>query len=622
MHDSGPAAVFAGPGSGKTRVVALRAARLAEQGARILVTTFTNDATEEMRTRIFPMLPKSCRGEATISTLHSLCLTILKGQGTKFTLLTDEAQRKGLAEMAQAHDIEGGSSFFLMRSSFLKNTGESSLTYKHDGSYEDKEFLSVWKRYEKAKLERGLKEFDDLLIDAMHLFATNEPARQMWAEKFTHIMVDESQDMNKPQYAIALALGRLHHNVMLVGDPDQSLYAFRGADTETFRAFAKHRSTKVYELKENYRSSSSIVKLADSLIRQDENRHPIVFLPTREEGAQVRWNLFVDADVEALAVGDEILRLHESGIKFHDIAVLFRVNAQAEALERNFAALGIPYITKNSGDFYSRKEVAGTLAYLEFFNSYADEWLVSLFNVPNRKLNKSVGAELARVCSVLGKTMWEHLPNFNAPDPKTYRTLRSLYRDLLAIEERIQRIDNAGEAIKIIRQVVEIDAWLRMDEVDSKDNDRIQNVQQMQDAASHYKTIGEYLFAVRKVREEAERRKAEAKKKRKEELEAVTLCTGHSAKGLEWDIVFATGWSEGILPHRKSEDLAEERRIAYVIATRARDLLSISSIQNWNSSTVSPSQFLTGLNLSGGGLESFSATEKREEQPVFGGLFI
>src|SRR5262245_2876500 len=191
LHDSGPAAVFAGPGSGKTRVVTLRAARLAEQGARVLVTTFTNDATEEMRVRMAPLLPKGSPGSAHITTLHALCLSVLRGRGLKFTLLTDENQRRGLAEAVLAMELEGGLAGFLTRIGYLKNTGETASAYRPDHSAEDRAFASVWKSYEKAKVERNLKEFDDLLTEVCALFTDDEAARRGWADRYTHILVDE-----------------------------------------------------------------------------------------------------------------------------------------------------------------------------------------------------------------------------------------------------------------------------------------------------------------------------------------------------------------------------------------------------------------------------------------------
>ena len=624
MHDSGPAAVYAGPGSGKTRVVALRAARLTEQGARILVTTFTNDATEEMRARIKPMVPRSCLGEATISTMHALCLKILKEKGLNRKLLTDEGQRKGLAEAALAMELEDGVAGFLTRSSYLKNIGETAKTYKPDNSYEDKEFSRVWKAFEKQKKDRGVMEFDDLLVEVVNLFRHEPAVLADWSSRFTHIMVDESQDMNRPQYIIALALGKQSHNVMLVGDPDQSLYAFRGADTLTFRQFASYAATRVYELRENYRSTRAVIAFSDSLIRQEEGRHPMFFVPTREDGAPVRWNVYADAETEALAVGDEILRLVEGGASFRDISVLFRVNAQAEAFERNFAALEIPYITSKSGDFYSRKEVAGILAYLEFFESYADEWLLGFLNLPSRKLSYSVGADMRRIAQFRNKSIWEILPDFTAPDLKSHKAVRTMLNDLLDIKERLNGIRSAGEAVRLIRQTMGFDSWLKISEMNDRDNDRIQNLEQMQDAAAHYPTIKAYLEAIHKVREDAERRKQEAKKKRKE-TDSVTVCTGHSAKGLEWKVVFAVGWSEQLLPHRKAEIIDEERRIAYVIATRAKDYLSISSLQNWNNATVEPSRFLKGINIKPAEHQEAPPpilSEEVVEEATLGGLFI
>ena len=630
LHDEGPAAVYAGPGSGKTRVVTLRAARLATAGKRLLVTTFTNDATEEMRARLGQLLTKEQLAKSQITTMHSLCLQILKATGATFQLLTDEFLRRNLAETALAAELEGGVGGFLSRMSYQKNLGMTASVYKHDDSSEDMDFLRCWRAYEKAKTEKGFREFDDLILEASALLAKQPDTRRLLADRFTHIIVDECQDMNGPQYAVAFALGQEHKNLMLVGDLDQSLYGFRGADTTTFKHFSAHPRTQVYELRENYRSTRSILTFADSLIRQDANRRALAFIPTRPEGEPVTWERYPDPDMEALAVAEEILHLNKRGIAFRDMAVLYRTNAQSEAFERNFAALEIPFTIREDGDFYARKEVQGLLAYLNFFNSfggtggmaveqnsavrpasrkisqqpaaeraksptpYLDEWLLALLNVPNRKLSRSTGAQLKNYAEIRGRRIWDVLPDFRADDLKSHKGLKLLQGELKRIDDSLRNISHAGDAIRIIRAVTYFDDWLRRDEQNDRDNDRIQNVQRMQAAAAHYNAISEYLAAVQKVRDEASRRKSERKKKRRDHDE-VTLATGHSAKGLEWRYVWGVGWSEEILPHRKADDIDEERRIAYVIATRARDRFVITSLDSWNDTIVAPSRFLTGV---------------------------
>jgi len=625
LFEDGPAAVYAGPGSGKTRVVTLRAARMAEQGKKLLVTTFTSDATQEMKTRIGQILTKATMTNVHVTTMHALCLQILRGEGLKFGLLTDEFLRRNLAETAQAAELEGGVGGFLSKVSYNKNTGATSETYQHDGSSEDRDFARAWRAFEKAKAEKDLREFDDLIQSVIALFKQNEELRCRIAARYSHIVVDECQDMNAPQYRVAFALGQEHKNLMLVGDLDQSLYGFRGADTVTFQRFAAHPTTKVFELRENYRCTRSILTFADSLIRQDTERRALVFTPTRPEGDPVVWQRYADVDIEALAVGEEIQRLVKRGVKYQEIAVLYRANAQAEALERHFAELEIPYTMREDGDFYARKEVQGLLAYLNFFagtttasaapvaavpkavagkdkagvkvgEAYPDEWFLALMNVPNRKLNRMTGSHLRAHAEIRGKRIWDILPQFQGADLKTHRAMRALRDELLKIEAQLQTITHAGDAVRIIRRVTDFDGWLRRDSGDDRDNDRIQNLQRMQAAAAHYPTIADYLAAVQKVRDEAARRKAERAKK-KREADEVTLATGHSAKGLEWRVVFAIGWSEDLLPHRKAEDINEERRIAYVIATRARDLLFVSTPDSWNETVVAPSRFLTGLNL-------------------------
>jgi DNA helicase-2/ATP-dependent DNA helicase PcrA len=644
FHHDGPAAVYAGPGSGKTRVVTLRAARMAEQGSRVLVTTFTTDATSEMKSRIAQMLSKERANAVKVSTVHALCLQILRATGAQFQLLTDEFQRRSLAEAARATELEGGVGRFLADQSYQKNTGITSSAYRHDGSTEDIEFARVWRDYEKAKASKGLREFDDIILDVIALFRSDESLRKRTAEQYTHIIVDECQDMNSPQYAVVFALGQDHKNVMLVGDLDQSLYGFRGADTVTFERFAAHKSTRVYELRSNYRSTQSILRFADGLIRKNPERRVLDFQPVRDHGTDVTWQRFDDPDAEAIGVAEQILMLHDQGMPYHDIAVLYRTNAQSEAFERHFAALEIPYSIKDDGDFYARKEIQGILSYLNFFsaahlrpgtapaasngsapNLYPDEWLLALVNVPNRKVSRTVGPHLRTHAEIRGRTIWETIQDFHAPDLRSHRGLRQMTEDLKQIDSRLKRTYHAGEAIKIVRSVTEFDDWLRRDQGDDKDNDRIQNLQRMQAAAAHYATIADYLVAVQKVRDESARRKAERAKKRREQNE-VTLSTGHAAKGLEWRCVFGVGWSEEILPHRKAEDIVEELRIAYVIATRARDMLFISSLNSWNDATVAPSRFLLGSQLSSPAAANAAhvaaPSDVRRHETELGGLFI
>ena len=608
-----------------------------------------------MRNRIAALLDKSASANVHISTMHALCLQILKAQGIKFQLLTDAFLQRNLAEAAQAMELDGGVGKFLTRQSYLKNCGYTHATYTHDGSSEDAEFLRCWRAYEKTKREKNLREFDDLILETAALLDSDKEALKFWAAKFTHIIVDECQDMNGPQYAVAFALGRNHKNVMLVGDLDQSLYAFRGASAETFRQFAAHSKTAVYELRENYRCAKAILTFADSLIRQEANLRALQFIPTRPEGEPVVWQRFPDADFEALAVGERILQLAKSGVKYRDMAVLYRMNAQAEAFERNFAALEIPYTIREDGDFYARKEVQGILAYLNFFTTenteqhreetggrgnreresalrpppsalFPDEWLLALLNTPNRKLSRMVGGQMKTHAEIRGKRIWDILPDFHADDLRAHRAIRQMTQELQRLAEKLPTIAHAGEAVKLIRSITRFDDWLRNDEKDEKDNDRIQNIARMQAAAAHYPTMGAYLKAVQKVRDEAARRKSERAKKRREQDEVV-LSTGHGAKGLEWRVVFAVGWSEEILPHRKADDIDEERRIAYVIATRARDLLNVSSLDSWNDATTAPTRFLTGLNLVA--QEPVAASEPadslREPEPApeaLGGLFL
>ncbi len=627
-HKTGPATVYAGPGSGKTSVVTLRAAKLALSGNSVLVTTFTKDATEEMRARINELLPKHLSGSTFISTLHSLCLMVLKEEKVPFTLLTEVVQQRGLAELANATDLEGGVKAFLSRVSWCKNQGYTAAKYKNDGSEEDKEFARVWRKFEKLKAEKVLFDFDDLILKTRDLLETNEEVRARHASKFSHIIVDECQDMNTPQYAVTFALGRDHKSVMLVGDPDQSLYAFRGADSTTFHRFANHPDTVVYELRENYRSTGNIMRFADTLIKQDENRRDIPFVTTRSEGEPVIWDRFGDPDEEAIHTANRIEALKAKGVPYRDMAVLFRVNAQSEAFERIFAEREIPCTIRDESDFYSRREIQGIVSYLRYLSPsghngelHADEWLIALLNIPDRSISRAVIPQLNHLASLRSARIRDILPDFYAPDMKSHKGLRQLQNSLQQIESQVEQCKNAGEIIQLLRKVTDYDRWVLGDprtvREQGGEEDRIQNLLRMQAAASHYQDAEAYLKAIEKVQEAKQRNKT-----KKARTEAVTLCTGHGAKGLEWKCVFAVGWSDSLLPHKRAEDLSEERRIAYVIASRARDILYVSSIDSWNNAPVSPSCFLLGLRNSLPELDTSSETEDISEAgSLLGGLF-
>ncbi len=584
-----------------------------------------------MEARLNGMLSVGEMKLITVSTLHALCLRVLKAELPAFKLLTDPHQQRSLADLAGARDIEGGSKAFLSQVSLAKNMGSTHKSYKPDDSGGDREFARTWRAYEKVKAERGLFDFDDLILAVRDLFAGNEQVRSRYANEFKFIIVDECQDMNGPQFAITLSLGRDHRNVMLVGDLDQSLYAFRGADATTFRAFANHPTTRVFELSHNYRSTQSIMQFADSLIRQDTNRHPLPFQATRDEGLPVRWLRLNDADDEAEETAQEILSLHNAGMPFSDIAVLFRVNAQSEAFERIFAAHEIPFASKQDGDFYARREVQGLITYLQYLapdehtqTAYADEWLLALLNVPDRKIHRDVPQQLIHVAQLRGRRVREILSDFPAPDLRSFKGIKLLADQLAQLEAAVPQCTNAGHVIAKVRSITGYDRWIQHDPRgvrEQEDDDRIVNIARVEEAASHYNTAADYLKAVRMVRDAKQKRRKD--RRAHKQLDEVTLVTGHGAKGLEWKVVFAVGWSEFILPHRKAVNYDEERRIAYVIATRARDRLYVSSIDRWNDAITAPSRFLTDLNLVSALPPPRDSANTPAEQPnsLLGGLF-
>lgn len=645
---SGPLLVLAGAGTGKTRVVTFRIANLIRHGTRadrILAVTFTNKASQEMQERVSHQLklPKRVkRGDKVprpvIGTFHSHCVQILKrhskelGYPEKFTIYdrgdAESVARTILREIKVHEDMLKPSDFLNIVSGW-KNLGikpdEASAA-----AITDKEHLAAsgYKRYQRALKNQAAFDFDDLLVCAEELLVENERVRQEEAGRYDHILVDEYQDTNGTQYRIIKSLAQDHRNLCVVGDDDQSIYGWRGAEVRHILNFKNDwQEATVVRLEDNYRSTDAIIQMANRLIVFNAHRHDKTLRAARANGAQPRILQFPSEAEEAKGIVEEIGgRLRgDSSVEPGDFAILFRTNEQPRPFEMELRRLKLPYVITGSQSFFDRKEVRDLLAYLRWLDTPDDELaLLRIINIPPRGMGASTIEKLLKKAvsesSSIWKVMHDHALVTSLPSPAQagIAKLKMLQSDFT---KRVDALNKQNEArnqsssndatgteslVRIVNDM--IDAVKYRSEVERLYPDpddqsmRLGSIEEVINAVAEYEqesdepNVHEFLSTVTLAGREFGSPKEKEMKKN-----AISLMTYHSSKGLEFPIVYMVGMEEGILPHRRSivtdaDAVDEERRLCYVGVTRAQDELSLSlpmSRFKWGKARPTfPSRFL------------------------------
>ena len=589
-HKDGPLLILAGPGSGKTRVVTHRIAALLQSGVpsrHILALTFTNKAADEMKSRVDDLAP----GESVwVSTFHRFCSRLLRehaslvGLSENFTIFdTSDSQR------ALTHAIDGLDDLnlsqvtptrLLYAISNCKNELITADTYQPTSRDSVAVILSdVYPAYQRQLKIANAVDFDDLLLHTVELLRNNEELRKEFDERYRYVMVDEYQDTNLAQYAIVRALSIDYPNLAVTGDPDQSIYAWRGANIQNILGFERdYPKVDVVRLEENFRSTPEILSVADELIKQNRRRKQKSLIPVRESQQQVSLLAFPSQLDEARHIGDEISRLVADGTRhYRDFAIFYRVNALSRYLEHTLREQDIPYQVLNGVEFYQRREVKDILAYLQLINNPKnDVAFLRIVNCPPRGLGKvTIGkiADYARqhqICMVdasgemldsLGKRARTGMQGFLSMIDDLQRYATSPVEELLGhtlsqsgYEESIRESDQRA------------------------DEDRGGNIRELLTAARQFDMlhVGEdYLEAFLEQTSLVSDTDAW-----EDETDKVTLMTLHGSKGLEFPVVYMVALEQGKLPHERSredpEQLEEERRLMFVGITRAEDRLTIS----------------------------------------------
>jgi DNA helicase II / ATP-dependent DNA helicase PcrA len=614
LHTEGPLLILAGAGSGKTRAITYRIAYLIGNGLaepdNVLAVTFTNKAADEMRERVTMLIGEAAE-QVWISTFHSLCARLLRRAGPEIGLardfvIYDSSDQNAVVKQALKalgiDDKDLAPRVALGRISSAKNRMESPAELRASGQgYRDDQIAKVYEYYVRALSDANALDFDDLLLKTVELFETSEGVRRYYAQKFRYVMVDEYQDTNRPQYLLIRRLAEVHRNLAVVGDPDQSIYKWRGADLRNILDFERDfPEAVIIRLEQNYRSTQVILDAASAVISQNRNRKDKHLWTDRQGGSQILYFRAGDELEEADFIVRTIREARRQGIGVDStLAILYRTNAQSRAIEDALMREAIPYRIVGGVRFYERKEIKDALSYLRLIiNPHDDVSLRRVINVPARGVGKSVMDALQAIDP---EDVSRHAPPLLAAGLQEAASTRSLWARLVyAIEQRAVPA-RAMASLKVFRDIiVELSAAARQDTVSivigkmldrsgyladlREDNteeseERIRNLMELVSAAREYESrekeatldgFVDRLSLLSEADEESGSRDAR-----------VWLMTLHAAKGLEFPVVIMAGMEEGLFPHSRAsasdEDLEEERRLCYVGLTRAGSQLVLTS---------------------------------------------
>ncbi len=581
----GPVLVLAGPGSGKTRVLTHRVAWLIQERQiapwRVMAVTFTNKAAREMRARLEQLLGVSPARSLTLGTFHATCARILRreaeaaGIPREYVIFDADDQLRLVKQAIRDLNLNEKRYHPSRVKNAISRAKNELIPPEHydTGSHYGEVVRQVYERYQAMLRANSGLDFDDLLMTTVKMFREQAEVLARYQERYRHILVDEFQDTNQAQYVLLRQLSGLHHNLFCVADEDQSIYAWRGADYRNIhRLREEHPDLVTILLEQNYRSTQIILDAARAVIRHNPDRTEKHLFTERGAGAAITIHEAYDQDDEGWFVVETIQRLAREGFQYGDCAVMYRTNAQSRALEDAFVRAGIPYRLVGATRFYGRREIKDVVAFLRLIHTPTESVSMErVINVPPRGIGQKTMATLRAAARQRGVSLYEALTY--PPEELGARARRALERFRALLEGWIAVRDQTPVAQLIARVLQETgyEAYLR--DGSEEGEDRWNNVLELQNVASDYAdlTLTEFLADVSLVSDVDNLAG---------ETNAVTLLTLHSAKGLEFPVVFITGLEDGTLPHARSlddpEQMAEERRLMYVGVTRAKDRLYLS----------------------------------------------
>ena len=599
FHTEGPLLILAGAGSGKTRVLTHRIAYLIEEKGvnpwNILAITFTNKAAEEMRQRVDSLVGIGAES-IWVSTFHSMCVRILRryidrlGYDNRFTIYDTDDQKTLMKEVCRKTDIDTKRFKERMLLSVISSAKNEMILPEEfelnaGGDFVQLKIAKVYKEYEAQMRANNALDFDDLLVKTVQLLETQRAGRENYQERFRYIMVDEYQDTNTVQFRLVSLLAGKYRNLCVVGDDDQSIYKFRGANIRNILDFEKEFSdAKVIKLEQNYRSVGNVLEVANSVIRNNKGRKEKTLWTDNEKGEKIRLRQFDTAYDEAQFIAEDIKDETAQGANYSDHAVLYRTNAQSRLLEEKFVAMNIPYKIVGGINFYSRREIKDVLSYLKTIDNGKDDLAVRrIINVPKRGIGLTTINRIQESAAARGIGFYDAL---SAPDliPGIGRSASKLDSFAALIEYFKGRSEESG-VTDLLTEVIEKTGYTESLEADDPEEleARVQNIDELVSKAAVYEescsdrgerpTLSGFLEEVALVADIDSVA---------EDRDYVILMTLHSAKGLEFPHVYLAGMEDGLFPSYMSisgddpEELEEERRLCYVGVTRAEEKLTLT----------------------------------------------
>src|SRR5205809_779982 len=592
-HPGGPLLILAGAGSGKTRVLAYRVAYLLRHQsiapARILAVTFTNKAANEMRERVDRLVGTAVARAIWIGTFHHICSRILRrngdrvGVGRNFLIFDEDDQRAVIRQCLKGLGLDERRfppAVVLALIDRAKDEGVDHLAYaeRANGWYEEV-VARVFNAYQRTLREQNALDFDDLLLEVVRLFGEAADVKEEYQDRFQHVLVDEYQDTNRAQYLIIRTLAEKHRNICVVGDDDQSIYRWRGADVRNILEFEQdYPDATIVKLEQNYRSTKTSLQAAGEVIQHNPHRHRKALWTANPAGEPIVLYEAFDGHDEARFVVDEIARLRD-GLRYRDFVVLYRTNAQSRLFEEQCLRAGIPYTIVGGVRFYERKEIRDIIAYLRLALIPADDAsLTRIINVPRRGIGDVSFGRLEAYARGHGLSVLEAMAQPEALEdlPKAAQRTAAELVDLIArLRDRASRVRTTD----LIDAAIVETGYQAMLEAEGTDEaySRLENLRELVTVAKEFEDVtGEeglnaflqHLALVTDL------------DTWQEQVDRVTLMTLHSAKGLEFAVVFLAGLEEGLFPHARAleeaEGLEEERRLCYVGMTRAKQHLYLS----------------------------------------------
>ena len=614
QHTEGPLLILAGAGSGKTKVLTVRIAHLLAQGVNpyeILAITFTNKAAKEMKSRVEGLVG-DVANRIWLSTFHSFCAKFLRfeldnflGYNSNFTIYDTSDSQAVIKAALKALNLDDkyypvGAMIGAISDAKNKLLFASDFRKQARDFYQQK-VADVYEYYERELRKNNALDFDDLLLVAVKLLQSNEAVLDKYSKRFRYVMIDEYQDTNHAQYLLAKLLASHWKNIAVVGDADQSIYAWRGADIQNILDFEKdYPNCTSIKLEQNYRSTKIILDAANAVIENNEGRPKKNLWTDKTEGAKIQHFTAQSEHEEAAFIGDTIAKKHDiHGVPYGNMAILYRTNAQSRVLEEALIKRALPYTMVGGTKFYDRKEIKDVLAYLRvLYNPFDDLSLLRIINVPKRSIGATTVAKLQDYARANGTSLFMTLTQLHLVDTIKGKTKEKLEEFGILIFTLVAEMEDKT-VLDILEAILDRTGYLAQleESTDPQDQARAENIGELLSVAKDFQdtnptgTVEDFLEQVALVNDVDSFEQEESK---------VTLMTLHAAKGLEFPIVFLGGLEEGLFPHSRTlmnpEEIEEERRLAYVGITRAEKELYISNATTrtvfGRTSSYLPSRFI------------------------------